>query len=390
VKTIRKFHTSVLLSLGFVVLPGILSASQVLHHPCPSDELGSRWNWAVENAQKQGLKDGCWIGYSIKRLMGEYTYLASTGTYTFSSSYHYPSFFRGKSLGEIVYGYKFAPEVSDEEQIKKIAKQALNDLDKPRRTQRKIWKDVSILFRYGRDSSRVPEKILFSNLSVPFDQGNRPLFWLDKAEDAQSFYLLSRMYKTVANEDLKRRILSAIGIHSSSDLVVPFLEKVLKSKATDRLRGRAAVELGEHDIERSLKLLLHTAREDHSLYVRKRAVSGLEDLQQPAAADALIELACHADSRDIRRRAISALGDIASRKAVAALEEMVYSDEDTEIQKRAVYALEDLPNGEGIPYLIKIAKTHPKLKVRKSAIYCLGDSDDSRALNALIEIIRKK
>ena len=118
----RKFHTSVLLALGFVVLAGILPASQVFHHPRPSDELASRWNWAVEKAQTQGLKDGCWIGYSIKRLMGEYTYFASNGTYTFSSSYHYPSFFRGKSLGEIVYGYKFAPEVSDEEQIKKIAK----------------------------------------------------------------------------------------------------------------------------------------------------------------------------------------------------------------------------------------------------------------------------
>lgn len=242
----------------------------------------------------------------------------------------------------------------------------------------------------SENNAKIPEKIYLSNLSVPFDLGGCPLFWLDKSEDSQSFHFLSRMYSSIANEDFKRRILGAIGLHSSSNIVVPFMEKVLKSKVTDRLRGKAAIELGEHDTESSVKLLLRTAREDSSLYVRKRAVSGLEDLRNPAAADALIELACNARSRDIRRRAISALGDIASRKAVAALDDMVYSDEDTETQKRAVYAIEDLPNKEGIPLLIKIAKTHPKLKVRKSAIYCLGDSDDPRALNALIEIIRNK
>jgi len=381
----RKLCVILILSAGLLTLPGMLSASRVVHCPQTNETLDVRWNWARDTAKQYSSPDGFWIGYTIRHLMWEHTYYASTGTYTFSTSSPSPSFFRGNSLGELVYGRKFAPEISDQEHIKQIARQALAGPKK----RKKVEKDVALLFWYSGTSAVIPEKLRFSNLEVPFDPGEQPVFWLDKADDKQSFLFLSKMYQQVKPEDSKRRILSAVGLHSCADLAVPFLENILMSSTGEKLRGKAAIELGEFDIERSLKLLLQTAKTDKSLYVRKKAVSGLEDLDMSGAADALIELAQHADDRDVRRRAISALGDIASRRAVATLEGIVYDDADTEVQKRAVYALEDLPNGEGIPYLIKIAKSHPKVRIRKSAIYSLGDSEDPRALNALIDIIRK-
>ncbi len=324
--------------------------------------------------------------------MGENTYYVSTGIgiCTMRSSYSFHSFMRGTTLREILYGKRAEPELSNMEQIKRVAKQALDELKNPRRTQRKVWKDVAILFQFEPDATKTPKNIKLCDLFAPFDPEDMPIFWLDKADYNQSFLLLRRMYGNIKEESQKKRFLSAIGIHSNSDRVVPFLEKVLKSRETDAVRGRAAIELAEHDTKQALKLLVQTAKSDYSLYVRKKAVTGLEDMGQEGAVDALIELARRADNRVIRRRAISALGDIASKKVTAALEACVYNDEYTEVQKQAVYAFEDLPNGEGIPYLIKIAKNHPKVKIRKSAIYCLGDSGDSRARDALIEIIRRK
>ncbi len=375
------------LSLAFVARASI--ASQVYHHPRPTEKLEARWEWATESAKKKGFSDGFWVAYSIQHLMGENTFFASNGRYTYSSSYHTLDLMEGKSLGELIYGQKMAPNLSGEEQVKSIARKALEELDNPHKEQRKVWKDVAILFLYKPLSSQ-PQVIRYNNLSVPFDPNGYALFWLDKANDAESVSFLGKLYGSTENEKFQKRLIGAIGLHFKPELVVPFLEKVLKSRSSDNLRGRAVIELGDQNSERSLELLLETAQHDRSLHVRKRAVSGLEDLEMPAATDGLIALARNADFRDIRRRAISALGDKASRKAVKALEEFAFNDSDTQVQKRAVYALEDLPDGEGVPYLIKIANEHPNPSVRKSAIYSLGDSDDSRALEALVQIIRKK
>lgn len=386
----KKWLVTGLLVLGVCGLSQFLSSSEIIRHPQPGDKLESRWNWAIDNAGKQKPKNGYWVAYSIKKMMGEFTYYATTGTYMYSTNHPSSSLFRGQTLEEMVYGRRSVPKMSDEEQIKSIAKQALEERKNPHRPQRQVEKDVAILFKFLGNASKTPEKIRFTNLTVAFDPGERPVYWLDKSEDAESFEFLRQMYAKVKNEDLKKRVLSAVGFHTSSDLVVPFLVNIVKSREVEKIRGRAASELGDHDTKQSLTVLVETARNDRSLYVRKRAVYGLEDQKQPEAVDGLIDLARNANHRDIRKSAISALGDIASRKAVAALEDFVYDDDDTEVQKRAVYALEDLPNNEGVPLLIKIARSHPKTKIRKSAIYCLGDSGDPRALETLISLIKKK
>jgi hypothetical protein len=377
------------LVVGLFFAAGSSMASQVYHHPRSAEKLDARWEWALDSADQKGIGNGFWVAYSIRHFMGEYTFFASNGRYTYHSSYHSLDLLEGKSLGEMIYGQKMTPDLSDEEQVKRTAQKALEEIDNPHKEQRKVWKDVAILFLYDPPSVQ-PKSIRYNNFSVPFDTNGFPLFWLDKANDAESISFLSKLYGSTDNEKFQKKLLGAIGLHSKPELVVPFLEDILKSRSSDNLRGRAAIELGDQNSERSLELLLETAGHDRSLHVRKRAVSGLEDLEMPAATDGLIVLARNADSSDIRRRAISALGDKASRKAVKALEEFAFNDSDTQVQKRAVYALEDLPDGEGVPYLIKIANEHPNPSVRKSAIYSLGDSDDSRALEALVQIIRKK
>ena len=385
----RKFLAAFLLALWVTASPPLFF-SQVFHHPRPSDKLTERWDWALQEAKKLGLKDGLWIGYSIKRLMGEYSYIYSTGKYTMSGFYPFPSYLRGKPLGEIIYGKDFDIVLTDEERVRIAAKRALEELRKKRKGKKKILKDVAVLFKYRSSLKNIPEALRLSNLSLPFDPEGLPLFWLDHSEDGESIHLLGSIYKGKIPEKLKKKTLSTIGFHQKSEYVVPFLEKVLKSKEPDTLRGRAASELEDHSTARALKLLHQAAKNDRSFTVRKNAVYALEDMEHPGSTDSLIDIARNSENREIRKKAIYGLAEKASKKAEDALEDIAYEDEDTEVQKRAVYALEDLPDGRGIPYLIKIAKAHPKLVIRKRAIYCLGDSGDRRALEALIEILQKK
>jgi hypothetical protein len=385
---VRRQVISILVVLTLAFLSDVSVASQVYHHPRPTEKLEARWEWALANARQKEFRDGVWVAYSIRLLMGENSFYASTGRYTYRSTHNALDWGVGKSLEELIYGHKTVHDVSGEEQVKRIARKALEEMDDPHKEQRKVWKEVAILFFY-KSLTAQPESIRYNNLSVPFDPDGFPVFWVDKADDADSVSFLSKLYGSTENETFQKRLIGAIGLHSKPELVVPFLEKILKSPSSDSIRGRAVSELGDQSSERSLQLLLECAHHDRSLHVRKRAVSGLEDLEMPAATDGLIALARNADHSEIRRRSISALGDIASRKAVKALEEVIFNDSDTNVQKQAVYALEDLPDGEGIPYLIKIANEHPNPSVRKSAIYVLGDSNDSRALEALVQIIRK-
>jgi HEAT repeat protein len=387
-------HPSRILSLlGLTVLilaPQVLGQTgEIYLHPHPQENLEARWAWAQEQAERLSTDDGFWIGYSIKRLVREFTYFISEGSSSFTTTTSRLRIPSGVTLQERIYGRKPGQGTSDEEAIKELARQALEERDVPYSQQKKVWKDVALIFRFNPRDSKQPSRLHFSSLDVPFETDGLPMFWLDPAEDGESFALVRGLFEKSKDIKQQKRFLSAVGFHSDSERVVSFLENVLQSRAPEELRARAASELEDHPVPRSLDLLRETAFKDRSLDVRKRAVSALEDLEMEGAVDVLIELAKHGDHPDIRKRAISTLGDLASRKAAEALVDFAYNDPEADIQRRAVYALEDLPDNEGIPYLIKIAQTHPHPQVRKSAIHCLGDSGDSRALDALISILKK-
>jgi len=150
---------SILVLLTAALTP--LSFSQVFHHPNPTANLIERWNWAVQEAGKLKLKDGFWIGYSIKRLMWEHQYICSTDEQTITSS-HFPNFLRGDPLEKILSGKVSTIPLSDEEKVKLEARRALDKLEDRGRSEQKVWKDVAILFKFSSSSPRIPTCIFRS------------------------------------------------------------------------------------------------------------------------------------------------------------------------------------------------------------------------------------
>lgn len=434
--------------IAIILSFSISSFSQtIIKHPNPTATLDQRWEWAMKQAKDSKFKEGCWIGYSIQRLMGENSYIGA---------FHSPPRAGEIPLAEIICGKKDKAEekkVSDEQAIKQAAQQALKKLEDAKHPEEKILKDVAILFEFDKKASpEAIEKIQVSNLSLYVDLKSKPLIWLGTAEHSQSIPILEQIYKTVNSSDTKEKLVTAVGIHEPIDLVGSFLEKVLLSNDPDDVRENAAFWLGQQDTERALKILLKTAQADRSEDVREKAVFGISqikisgatealihlaekadddevrekaifwlgqgegekalkflvkaakadpssDVREKAvfaisqmksddATDELIDLAYHARENNVRKKAIFWLGQKASKKAVAVLEDVVNKDDDEEVQKQAVFALTQLPDHRGVPNLIKIAKTHPSREIRKKAIFWLGQSDDPRALDALVEIMK--
>jgi HEAT repeat protein len=380
------FRRSLFPILGGVLLTALgaveaaPAAALVLRHPRPESPLPERVVWAVAEAKRLSLKDGFWIAYSFRRLMGARSFIGR-----FES---WPRRDRPTLEALISPSPPPAKPVPDEEVVRRAAEEALARSRPGRGPERKIWKDLGVLMKYHSSSDGGPVEVSLGNLSLRFDLEGLPLFWLGPARDDDSVLYLTGLYDRMPSAALRGDVLDAIGLHDSPDLVVPFLDKVLNGPGRDALRGEAASYLGEQRDERAVVILKRAARTDPSAEVRSQALSGLAESEMESAEDVVIDIALHAGNRRLREEALSALAEIASRKAVTALDEVSRDDPDSEVQESAVDALSELPADEGLPLIISIAKTHSNPVVRKAAIRALGESGDIRALETLIVLVK--
>lgn len=377
-----------------LILPEQSGATRVFDNSGTAGTLRAKWSRTLDTGLKQNK--GFWLAFSIDRLMEENTYFISNIKFTGRIRTSTLPTFKGIPLGKLIYGKNakiLTPKPKSEtEQVKEAAKQAVANIKNKRRghIDKKVKKEVAVLFLFKPGSGKEPVKIRQCNMSLPFDSGGESIYWLGKTDENNGLELLKGIFAAVNGEKMKRGLLSAIGYHPDSRRVVPFLAKVVESGETDTVRGKAAGELGDQDNPSAIGILLNVAKNDHSLEVRRKAVNALEDLDFPAAVDALIDIAKTANNTYIRRKAIDTLGDVGTKKAADALNDIAFKDGDIEIQRRAVNAFEDLPDNSGVPYLITIAKTHPKPYIRKKALDCLGDIEDPRAFEAIKAVAKGK
>ncbi len=360
----KQLSTLTLFLLVVALAPGAVQAQRATLHPQPDEALGQKWQWAEDQArQDDDARRGYWIGYSIERLMGEYSFIGSWHS-------------RGnrKTLHEVLYGEK--PEFDH--------RQRRGDR---RASERKVVKEVALLFEFAGGDDE-PAEIRVTNVSGHVDFDGRPLFWLGGAEDGESIDFVQAQYRRARSDEHKEDLITAFAIHDAPDRVVPILTDILNGDDDDDVRESAAFWISQQDDDRVLGILQRTATNDRSHDVREQAVFGISQVDGSDATEALIDLA-RSGPRDIQENAIFWLSQKASDRAVEVLGEVVNDDDgDTEVQKQAVFSISQLPPDQGVPLLIEIARTHSKAKIRKQAIFWLGQTDDPRALEALIEMAR--
>jgi HEAT repeat protein len=149
---------------------------------------------------------------------------------------------------------------------------------------------------------------------------------LGVSSDPASLNVLTGLYASVANRELKRNLIHSISINSNQDAAVDFLIKLARTEADHEARNQALFWLGHKAGEKSLGVLKDVVEKE---------------------------------------------------------------DDDTEVQKQAVFVISRRPADEAVPLLIKIARTHRKPEVRKQAMFWLGRTGDPRALIFFEEILKK-
>jgi HEAT repeat protein len=360
---------------------GLAISKEVIRPPRAVNSLAARMDWAHKEASRRGFGDGCWTGYSIRRLMGE---RSTIGSYDSEAGFK-------PTLRQIIDGQESVdPARAGQEAVRDKARHVLEELGKENRPEKKVWKDVAVLFRNGKRAGTAAEEVRLGNLDSPIDLDGLPLIWLGEVGDEESLNWLKDKYREAETEKTKEPILAAIGIHQSPSLVIPILTPVLESREPDALRKSAAFWLSQQNDREAYDILMRTAEKDPSHEVREGAVFALSQLEIEESVDGLIGLARSATHEDVRHQAVFWLGQKASKKATAALEDIAYKGGEMKVQEQAVVALSQLPGNEGVDALIKVVKIHPSAGIRKKAIFWLGETGDPRALDVLAEIIKGK
>lgn len=306
----------ILFYLACLVLTGErLTAQSIIRHPDVDQPLSNKWAWAVKEAADRMLTDGVWIGYGIRRWMGENSHMGSFNSADWRSR---------PSLHELLYGQKEFPEeeVEWEEAVRREARRALEG--KKRTDEPKVVKGVAILLGYNTSSKNFsePVKLIVSNLSLTVDLGDRPLVWLGNVPHDESVKHLEKVFGEVSVK-FKEKLLFAISIHDSSQRAYAFMKKQLNEGETEKLRGSAAFWIGQADRQEDIPLLVETATDDRSKHVREQAVFGLSQMKSEKASLALIDLAKHGTTTEVRSKAIFWLGQSKDPRALEALAEMV-------------------------------------------------------------------
>jgi hypothetical protein len=362
-------------------------AGPVVVQTQPSGPIADRIAWARGEAKANGWGKGFWIGFGIRRLMGEHS---SMGWYPWGGAE------LRLTLDDLINGKKTPLEkkVAGDQAARGTAAsmpEAARSLAARRRgdePERTAMKDIGILLRWSEREAEFPADIRVSNLNLPFDLEGLPFVWVGMAADAESLAYLIPLYAKATAPDDKRSLLWAIGLHRNAPAVVPFIERVLAGKESEEIRAEAGECLGEQNEPKALDLLLKTIKSDPSSEVRSRAVNGLVEMELPAATEALISFALNGADRPIRTEAVHGLAEKATDATIKVLEKISSGDKDPEIQEKAIHALADLPGRSGLPRLINLVKTHADPAVRKEAVDAIGDVGGAEAVKFLSEVAR--
>jgi hypothetical protein len=358
------------IALYTIVLITVLSfqnllAQKVVKFDDPSISLEKRWEQALDKIDG----DQVWIGYSIRRLMSEHSYIGNS-----NADESRPS------LQDVIDGK------ADIQLMNKRSDEDGHFYWNDEESIEKVLKDIGILIQVNKNKNITLVKL--NSLSLPFDAHGISLYWLGEAKDDESITLLKRLFEKTKDTENKEDLITAVGIHKNNSAGYDFLKDVIFSKEDNDVREQAVFWIAQHDNPKVLELMKKIANEDNSEDVREKAIFGLYMIDTDESTDAIIELAKNSKWMHIRKQAIFWLGQTASKKAISVLNDAVFDDEETEIQNQAVFALSQLKTDESIPSLIKVAKTHPNPEVRKKAIFWLGQTEDDRALDAIISFLK--
>jgi len=366
-------------------LAGVSSGalSQQVYRAPEGQSLESAWEWAAAAQKEKDLAE-VWVGYSIRRMMKQNSWIGSFNSWSTG---------RETTLVEVLTG-KFLEYDANRPGENDLKREARRALDRAKGNDEDVFveKELAFLFRFETAPGKADglRRVRMSNIDLHVELEQRPLLWLGTFDQQQSLRFLDRLFRNTDSPKVQEKIVPAIGVHEKNSAAFTLLKEIAGGAYDTDVREDAVFWISQQRTDEALDYLVGLAESGREEKIVERAVFGISQFEAEKATDVLIRLGQAGRSEKLRKRAVFWLGQRASRKVVESLKDFAYNDENTEVQKQAVFALSQINDGGGVDEMIRIATSHPNPKIRKQAVFWLGESDDPRAFDAIVAIAKGK
>jgi HEAT repeat protein/beta-lactamase regulating signal transducer with metallopeptidase domain len=253
--------------------------------------------------------------------------------------------------------------------------------------------NLAVLLHYRSARADALDRAGYRSLQLGFDFQRRPVFWLGDAPESESFGRVRTLFDQARVEKLQILLIELASLHSNTDLVAPFLTRLVEPSWPPAIRAEAAEGFDHHHDPRSVEILLRVARTDSDSSVRAEAAETIGEVQTPQSIAALLDLANDSPDAEVRREAAEGFAGQPAARAIPAIESIVAANDDADVVSEAIEALGELGEA-GDPGVLKtltrIAWEHRDLAAQREAVETLGDRQDDAAWTSELERIARE
>jgi len=324
--------------------------------------LEEKWRQALADAGRQGLTD-FWI------------------VYTFNTPTHADDVVLSDTSGDSI--------VSSDGRISTPGP-PLTALSNPSAAVPLEGGNLAVLLHHRAARADAIDRAGYRSVQLGFDFGRTPVFWLGDAPEAQSFERVQSLFSQARTEKIQVFLIELASMHSNTDVVAPFLTRLLDQSWPPAIRGEAAEGFEHHHDPRSVEILLRVARTDADSSVRAEAAEAIGEVQTPQSIPALTELVNDSTDPEVRREAAEAFSAQPAATALPALERVIASNEHEDVVSEAIEALGELDHPAVVDTLTRIAQEHQNVAMQSEAVETLGDREDDAAAMAALERIARE
>jgi len=326
--------------------------------PRPTDPLAERWRWALADAGRQGIGD-FWI------------------VYRFDTPTHAQDLMMSDT--------REGSFVSATGQLTSQWPPLANLLDDTAPTGGAG--SVTVLLHYTGARADAIDRGGYRSTRLGFDFGRTPVFWLGFAPESESFERVRELFGQARNEKIQVLLIELASLHPTTDVVLPFLTRLVDPSNPVAIRREAAEGFDHHHDPRSVEILLRVARTDTVSEVRAEAAETIGEVQTPQSIPALTDLATNSPDPAVRREAAEAFADQPPALALPAIERLIATSAHEEVLVEAIEALGEMPDAQAMALLVRTATDHRSRRAQQEAVETLGDVETPGAVAALVRIV---
>jgi len=199
--------------------------------------------------------------------------------------------------------------------------------------------------------------------------------------------LLVKFAKTHKSIRVRREAMDHLGEIPGQ---LSFMADVARNESENLdLRKEAIEAIGESQDSEAIKVLQTLYSDIANREVRREILDAVsQGHDKEAAFSFLVKVARSDEDQKMRHQALSGLAEMNDDRAIDALSDLYGSERNEEMKEEIIEALAESNTKRALRKLIEVAKSDPSPKMRRKAIEALSESDDPEAAEFLEKIIR--